>query len=51
MFGEGSVFRNEPKGTLADVTPPNNAFIAHSLYRYGIPISLPIKLENENTEE
>ena len=51
MFSEGSVFRNEPKGTLADVTPPNNAFTAHNLYRYGIPISLPIKLENDNTKE
>ena len=51
MLGEGSVFRNEPKGTLADVTPPDDAFTAHSLYRYGIPILLPIKLENESTEE
>ena len=51
MFGEGSVFRNEPKGSLADVTPPNNAFTAHNLYRYGIPISLPIKFKNENSEE
>lgn len=50
MFGEGSVFRNKPKGTLADVTPPNGAFTAHSLYRYGIPLSLPIKLESENTK-
>ena len=50
MFGEGSVFRNEPKGTLANVTP-DKGFTAHSLYRYGISISLPIKLENENTEE
>ena len=49
MFGEGSVFRNEPKGTLADVTPPNEAFTAHGLYRYGIPLSLPIKLTNEST--
>ena len=51
MFGEGSVFRNKSKGMLADVTPPDDAFTAHSLYRYGIPISLPIKLENENTEK
>ena len=43
MFGEGSVFRNEPKGTLADVTPKAQ-FTAHKLYRYGIPISLPIKI-------
>ena len=43
MFGEGSVFRNKPEGTLADVTP-NNGFTAHGLYRYGIPISLPIQI-------
>lgn len=42
MFSEGSVFRNEPNGTLADVTPCG--FTAHKLYRYGIPISLPIKI-------
>lgn len=53
MFSEGSVFHNEdaPKGTLADVTPCSQ-FTAHKLYRYGIPISLPIKiLEQEDTEE
>ena len=44
MFGEGSVFRNESKGILADVTPPDNAFTTHDLYRYGIPISLPIRV-------
>ena len=42
MFGEGSVFRNELNGALADVTP--QGFTAHKLYRYGIPISLPIKI-------
>jgi CRISPR-associated protein Csm4 len=47
MFGEGSVFRNEPIGALADVTP--DGFTAHKLYRYGIPISLPINiLEKED---
>lgn len=47
MFGEGSVFRNKPQGALEDVTP--NEFTAHNLYRYGFPISLPIKiLEEEN---
>ena len=47
MFSEGSVFRNKPQGALADVTP--NGFTAHNLYRYGFPISLPIKiLEEEN---
>ena len=48
MFGEGSVFRNKPKGSIADVTP-DNGFTAHNLYRYGIPILLPIKiLEKED---
>lgn len=47
MFSEGSVFRNTPHGALADVTP--NGFTVHQLYRYGFPISLPIKiLEEEN---
>ena len=47
MFSEGSVFRNKPKGGLADVTPDD--FTAHKLYRYGIPISLPIQiLEKED---
>lgn len=48
MFGEGSVFRNKPKGCVANVTP-DNGFTAHNLYRYGIPILLPIKiLEKED---
>ena len=55
MFGEGSVFHKDaPKGTLADVTPDTekSKFTAHNLYRYGIPISLPIKvLEQADTEE
>lgn len=49
MFGEGSVFRNPQRnGRLADVTP-STGFTAHKLYRYGFPISLPIKiLENDD---
>lgn len=42
MFGEGSVFGNELKGSVADVTP--DGFTAHKLFRYGIPMSLPIKI-------
>lgn len=42
MFSEGSVFRNALNGALADVTP--DGFTAHKLYRYGFPISLPIKI-------
>ena len=48
MFGEGSVFRNKPKGGLADVTPDD--FTAHKLYRYGIPISLPIQILEEEDD-
>lgn len=48
MFGEGSVFRTEPTGTLTDVTPqkPDQSpeFTTHKIYRYGIPIKLPIKI-------
>ena len=48
MFGEGSIFPNEPKGILADVTPDKSGqspgFTTHKIYRYGIPIWLPIKI-------
>ncbi|MCY4553773.1 MAG: type III-A CRISPR-associated RAMP protein Csm4 [Candidatus Poribacteria bacterium] len=53
MFGEGSVFcnKNAPRGMLANVTP-DSGFEAHELYRYGIPIALPIKiLEMEDRRE
>ena len=43
MFSEGSVFHSEPEGTLADVTP-DDGFVAHKLYRYGIPLFLPIPI-------
>ena len=49
MFGEGSVFRNKPKGGLADVTP-KNGFTAHNLYRYGFPIALPIQILEEEDD-
>ena len=48
MFGEGSVFRNKLNGALTDVTP--NGFTAHKLYRYGIPISLPINILEEEDD-
>ena len=48
MFGEGSVFRNKPKGVLADVTP--DEFTVHKLYRYGIPLSLPINILEEEDD-
>lgn len=43
MFSEGSVFHSEPRGTLVDVTP-DDGFDAHKLYRYGIPLFLPIPI-------
>lgn len=45
MFSEGAVFRDKPKGVLADVTPDD--FPIHRVYRYGVPISLPIKTLEE----
>lgn len=42
MFMEGSVFKKEPVGKLADVTPPK--FNHYPIYRNGISLSLPIKL-------
>lgn len=43
MFAEGSVFPIEPQGKLADVTP--SEFKAHKIYRSGIGLSLPIKVQ------
>lgn len=45
MFSEGAVFRDKPKGTLADVTPDD--FPIHKVYRYGVPITLPMKILEE----
>jgi CRISPR-associated protein Csm4 len=42
MFTEGSVFPQPISGMLANVTPGN--FKAHSIYRSGISLSLPIYL-------
>lgn len=42
MFAEGSVFADIPIGKLADVTPPE--FTQHRIYRSGIAVSLPIKI-------
>ncbi|MBW4669850.1 MAG: type III-A CRISPR-associated RAMP protein Csm4 [Cyanomargarita calcarea GSE-NOS-MK-12-04C] len=43
MFAEGSVFPTEPQGKLANVTPKE--FKAHKIYRSGIGLSLPIKVQ------
>lgn len=42
MLAEGSVFRKQPVGQLANVTPPG--FTQHPIYRSGLAVSLPIKL-------
>jgi CRISPR-associated protein Csm4 len=44
MFAEGSVFPVKPTGHLADVTP--DSFHDHKIYRSGISLSLPIRLED-----
>jgi CRISPR-associated protein Csm4 len=51
MFTEGSVFKSEPSGKLADVTPDRFKQYRnwHPIYRSGISLSLPIKLQNEST--
>ncbi|MBW4652558.1 MAG: type III-A CRISPR-associated RAMP protein Csm4 [Kaiparowitsia implicata GSE-PSE-MK54-09C] len=43
MFAEGSVFAHKPIGQLADVTP--SGFTRHAIYRSGLAVSLPVKLE------
>ncbi len=45
MFTEGSVFPAVPEGKLADVTP--RGFRDHKVYRSGISLSLPIKVQGE----
>ncbi|MFN5747746.1 MAG: type III-A CRISPR-associated RAMP protein Csm4, partial [Pseudanabaena sp.] len=47
MFAEGSVFSEIPKGKLANVTPPE--FSQHKIYRSGIAVSLPIKIDLKGT--
>lgn len=50
MLGEGSVFTSQAKGEIAVVTP--TAFEAyHSVYRYGIPFWVPMRLrEGEDND-
>lgn len=48
MFAEGSVFPFKPEGKLADVTP--DGFTAHPVYRSGISVSLPIKIEGNKND-
>jgi CRISPR-associated protein Csm4 len=45
MFAEGSVFSTRPIGQLADVTP--GEFRDHRVYRSGISLSLPIRIQDE----
>ena len=44
MFAEGSVFTGKPDGKLAVVTPAQ--FKKHPIYRSGLSVSVPIKIEN-----
>ncbi|WP_413172304.1 type III-A CRISPR-associated RAMP protein Csm4 [Anabaena azotica] len=53
MFTEGSVFSVMPQGQLADVTPGKctdqlDKVIGHRVYRSGICLSLPIKIQGNN---
>lgn len=45
MFGEGSVFAEVPQGKLVNVTPTD--FKTHKIYRSGISLSLPIKIQHK----
>jgi CRISPR-associated protein Csm4 len=45
MLGEGSVFKGEPIGQLADVRPYKE--FPHPVYRSGISLTLPIVIGNE----
>ncbi|AVH61970.1 type III-A CRISPR-associated RAMP protein Csm4 [Nostoc sp. 'Peltigera membranacea cyanobiont' N6] len=50
MFVEGSVFPIEPQGKLANVTPSelineDGSYKTHAIYRSGIALSLPIKVQ------
>jgi len=48
MFSEGSLFSNEIKGRIVDVTPEEFKTI-HPVYRYGLGMLVPIaSLENSN---
>ncbi|QTA92069.1 type III-A CRISPR-associated RAMP protein Csm4 [Desulfonema magnum] len=48
MFGEGSIFSDEPKGQLADLTPDEEMTPQwkgyHNIYRYGYAFAVPIKI-------
>lgn len=43
MFAEGSIFKIQPSGQIADVTPAR--FKRHPIYRNGIALSLPIVID------
>lgn len=46
MFKEGSVFAKGKIGKIVDITP--EIFKTHKVYRYGLALSLPCKIEVEN---
>jgi len=43
MFAEGSIFKMQPMGMLANVTP--HRFNRHQIYRNGLSLSLPIAID------
>jgi CRISPR-associated protein Csm4 len=51
MFAEGSVFPEQPQGKLANVTPREfitpQGYRPHAIYRSGISLSLPIKVQDK----
>ena len=49
MFSEGSVFLASLEGKLVDVTPQN--FHRHRIYRSGISLSLPIKVQEKENHD
>jgi len=46
MLKEGTVTRGKIEGSIVNVTPEN--FKQHSIYKYGISFSLPIRIERKN---
>ncbi len=55
MFGEGSIFLEEPNGQLVDLTPDKKTTPLwnghHEIYRYGYALTVPIKLCQEEEIE
>jgi len=50
MFSEGSVFRTNLNGGLANITPTKKWNDLHDVYRYGYAFSVPIKINEQDYE-